>query len=232
MGIFKRIKDIVTANINDMLDKIEDPEHAIDQMIKEMEESILELRKQTAAAIASSKINSRKLEDSKVEREKWQRNAELAVEEGEDDLARKALIKKRELTTLIEQQTANLADEEAIIEKMKSDLHKVEEKVQEARRKREVLLMKKRAVDSKKKMLESSEKAQAAFDGSASSIINGFDSFSKYEEKIEKELAEMEAREELNSGNKNVSLEQEFAHLQKNDDIDDELAKLKKKSKK
>ena len=85
MGIFKRIKDIVTANINDMLDKIEDPEHAIDQMIKEMEESILELRKQTAAAIASSKINSRKLEDSKVEREKWQRNAELAVEEGEDD---------------------------------------------------------------------------------------------------------------------------------------------------
>ncbi|MCH2208661.1 MAG: PspA/IM30 family protein [Lentisphaerales bacterium] len=232
MGIFKRIKDIVTANINDMLDKIEDPEHAIDQMNKEMEESILELRKQTAAAIASSKINARKLEDSKAEQDKWQRNAELAVEEGEDDLARKALIKKRELTDLTEQQTANLADEEAIIEKMKSDLHQVEEKVQEARRKREVLLMKKRAADSKKKMLESSEKAQAAFDGSASSIINGFDSFSKYEEKIEKELAEIEAREELNTGNKNVSLEQEFAHLQKNDEIDDELAKLKKKAKK
>ena len=232
MGIFKRLKDIVTANINEMLDKIEDPEHAIDQMIKEMEESILELRKQTAAAIASSKINGRKLEDTKLEEAKWQKNAELAIVEGEDELARKALMKKREFADLIEQQTKQLADEENIIEKMKSDLHQVEDKVQEARRKREVLLMKKRAADSKKKMIESSEKAQAAFDGSASSIINGFDSFSKYEQKIDKELAEMEAREELNSEGKSKSLEQEFAHLQKNDEVDDELAKLKKKLKK
>ena len=233
MGIFKRIKDIITANINEMLDKIEDPEHAIDQMIKEMEESILDLRKQTAAAIASSKINGKKLNDTKQEEAKWQKNAELAVVEGEDELAKKALLKKRELSELIEQQTKQLTDEEAIIEKMKNDLHQVEEKVQEARRKREVLLMKKRAADSKKKMIESSEKAQAAFDGSASSIINGFDSFSKYEEKIDKELAEVEAREEL-SGSKNSSksLEEEFAHLQKDDEIDDELAALKKQLKK
>ncbi|MCM8534583.1 MAG: PspA/IM30 family protein [Lentisphaeraceae bacterium] len=232
MGIFKRLKDMITANLNDMLDKIEEPEHAIDQMIKEMEESILELRKQTASSIASSKINTKKLDETKLEVKKWQKNAELAIVDGQDELAKKALLKKNELEAVVLQHETQLAEEEALIERMKSDLHKVEDKVQEARRKREVLLMKKRAADSKKKMLESSEKAQAAFDGSSSSIINGFDSFSKYEEKIERELAELEAREELKPGKQYTSLEAQFEHLQGNDDVDDELAALKKKLKK
>ncbi|MCM8530988.1 MAG: PspA/IM30 family protein [Lentisphaeraceae bacterium] len=232
MGIFKRLKDMISANINDMLDKIEEPEHAIDQMIKEMEESILELRKQTASSIASSKISSKRLDEIKLEVIKWQKNAELAIVGGQDELAKKALLKKNELEALVLQHETQLAEEESMIERMKSDLHQVEDKVQEARRKREVLLMKKRAADSKKKMLESSEKAQAAFDGSASSIINGFDSFSKYEEKIERELAELEAREELKPSKQNSSLEAQFDHLQGNDDVDDELAALKKKLKK
>jgi phage shock protein A len=232
MGIFKRLKDIITANIGDMLDKIEDPEHAIDQMIKEMEESILDLRKQTAAAIASSKMNAKKLEETLQEKSKWQKNAELAVTEGQDDLARKALAKKHEIDELVSQLNKQQEDEDNIIANMKSDLHLVEEKVQEARRKREILLMKKRATDSKKKMLESKEKAQATFNGSASNIINGFDSFSKYEDKIDRELAEIEARTELNGTDKNVSLEKEFEHLQKDDDVEDELAALKKKIKK
>ena len=232
MGIFKRLKDIITANIGDMLDKIEDPEHAIDQMIKEMEESILDLRKQTAAAIASSKMNAKKLEETLQEKSKWQKNAELAVTEGQDDLARKALAKKHEIDELVSQLNKQQEDEDNIIANMKIDLHLVEEKVQEARRKREILLMKKRATDSKKKMLESKEKAQATFNGSASNIINGFDSFSKYEDKIDRELAEIEARTELNGTDKNVSLEKEFEHLQKDDDVEDELAALKKKIKK
>ncbi|MCM8527688.1 MAG: PspA/IM30 family protein [Lentisphaeraceae bacterium] len=232
MGIFKRIKDMVSANINDLLEKFEDPEHVIDQMIKEMEETIIDVRKQTASSIASSKITSKKLSDTEKDVEKWQKNAELAIMEGSDELAKKALTRRRELEAVLESLKKQLADEEEMIEKMKSDLHLVEEKVQEARRKRESLLMKKRAADAKKKMLESSEKARAAFDGSANSIINGFDSFDKYEEKIERELAEAEAREELNTNRKKTDLDAEFAHLQSDSEVEDELAALKKKLKK
>lgn len=232
MGIFKRIKDMITANINDLLEKFEDPEHVIDQMIKEMEETIIDVRKQTASAIASSKMTSKKISDNEKEVAKWQKNAELAIMEGDDELAKKALTRRREIEAVLESMKKQLADEEEMILKMKSDLHLVEEKVQEARRKRESLLMKKRAADAKKKMIESSEKARAAFDGSASSIINGFDSFAKYEEKIERELAEAEAREELNTDRKKTNLEAEFDHLQKDSEVDDELAELKKKLKK
>ena len=232
MGIFKRIKDMITANINDMLEKFEDPEHVIDQMIKEMEETIIDVRKQTASSIASAKITSRKVGETEKEVEKWQKNAELAIMEGQDELARKALTRRRELEGQLESYKTQLVNEEEMIERMKSDLHLVEEKVQEARRKRESLLMKKRAADAKKKMIESSEKARAAFDGSASSIINGFDSFNKFEEKIERELAEAEAREELNTDRKNTNLESEFAHLNQDSEVEDELEALKKKLKK
>ncbi len=232
MGIFKRIKDMISANINDLLDKFEDPEHVIDQMIKEMEETIIDVRKQTASSIASAKMTSKRISDFEQEVQKWQKNAELAIVEGNDELAKKALSKRREVESLLETHRNQLIDEEAMILKMKSDLHLVEEKVQEARRKRESLLMKKRAADAKKKMIESSEKAQAAFSGSASSIINGFDSFAKYEENIDRQLAEAEAREELNTERRSTDLEAEFSHLIADAEVDDELAALKKKLKK
>jgi phage shock protein A len=229
MGIFKRIKDIISANINDLLDKFEDPENMIDQMIKEMEESILELRKQTASSIAASKMTEKKLGETEKDLAKWMKNAELAVTEGQDDLARKALARKREIASHLEGLKKQLADEESMIGQMKSDLHLVEEKVQEARRKRETLLMKKRAADTKKKMLESRESARSAFDGSASSIINGFDSFDKYESKIERELAEVEARADLDNDLKEADLENQFSHLQVDTDVEDELAAMKAK---
>lgn len=232
MGIFKRLKDIISANINDLLDKFEDPEHMIDQMIKEMEESILELRKQTATSIAAAKMTEKKVEAAAKDEAKWMKNAELAVSEGQDELARKALSRKKEVSDHHEVLKTQHADEVTMIDKMRSDLHLVEEKVQEARRKRETLLMKKRAAETKQKMLESSEKARSAFDGSASSIINGFDSFAKYEDKIERELAEVEARAELNDEKNDTNLDQEFAHLQSDSDVEDELAALKSKIKK
>ena len=82
MGIFKRLKDIIGANINDLLEKFEDPENVIDEMIKEMEESIIDIRKQTASAIASSKMTERKISTTAKEEIKWQSNAELAITEG------------------------------------------------------------------------------------------------------------------------------------------------------
>ena len=232
MSIFKRIKDIISANINALLDKFEDPENIIDQMIREMEDSIIEVRKQTASAIAAAKMSERQIAKTEKEVEKWQTNAEMAIESAEDELARKALQRKREVAEQLNLMNNQLKDEQGMIIKMKSDLHLIEEKVQEARRKRETLLMKKRAADAKKKMLASTEKAHSTFNGSANSIINGFDTFTKYEQQIEKELAEAEAHEELNGDIKAADLEQEFAHLQKNNDVEDELAELKKALKK
>ncbi len=95
MGIFTRFRDIVSANINAMLDRAEDPEKLIRLMIREMEDTLVDLKASCAGVIASRKKVERNLEDLKSRVSYWGRNAELAVSKGRDDLAREALLEKR-----------------------------------------------------------------------------------------------------------------------------------------
>src|SRR5512139_196208 len=107
MGFFKRISDIVSANLNELTEQFEDPEKMLKQAIREMEEAIAEVTGQTAKAMANEKTMSRELERNRAQSAQWQDRAMKAVEAGDDALARKALARKNECEKLV----AALADQ-------------------------------------------------------------------------------------------------------------------------
>ena len=95
MGIFTRFRDIISSNINAMLDRAEDPEKLIKLMIREMEDTLVEIKASCAGVMAERKKAQRQLEDIEAREKYWEDKAGLAVNKGRDDLAREALIEKR-----------------------------------------------------------------------------------------------------------------------------------------
>jgi phage shock protein A len=229
MAIFKRIRDIIAASVNDLLAKAEDPEAAAAQMIREMEESIVALRKEAASAIASHKMLERRLEKATGEVDSWRENAELAVRESKDDLARKALARKKDAEALAGQIESQLAESSRLVGRLKGELARVEDKVQEARAKRETLVTKKRLAECRRDLVRSVEGARRLpGTGGFGDIIDGFD---KLEEKIEREAAELEAARELDEELGGRTTAGEFDEMKRKKDLDEELAALKKRVK-
>lgn len=228
MGIFSRISNIISANINDMLDRAENPEAMIRQVIKDMETSAVELESSAASAIASAKMAMNKLENSNKERDLWQRNAEKAIKDGHDDLARKALMKKQAIEQNIEVYEKQANEANKLANRMKEEYQLVKEKLAEARNKSDHLIAKQKAAESRAKMNESSEKFTStleAVNSAYSSISESESVFSRMEDKIEKQLSEVEAREEM----REESIEKEFRDMERTSKVDDELEKLKSK---
>jgi phage shock protein A len=133
MGMLKRIKQIVSANINHLIEKAEDPERMLKQLIREMDENIINLRMKVAKGIAAEKRLARRTEETKAAVQTWQNNSEAAVAEGDDDLARKAIARRlyqeSTLAELQEQHKKALA----VSQTMKEHLRLLENKIQERR---------------------------------------------------------------------------------------------------
>jgi phage shock protein A len=231
MGLFDRISGLFSASINDLLDKAEDPEKMANQLIRNMEDSIKELEEGTASALASSKMTFSKLNKAQKERDEWTASATNAMEQGNEELARKALMRKKNIEKNIEVYESQAADANKLANRMKEEYHSVKEKLDEARSKRDLLITKKKAADSRQKMNETASKFDQHLDGANkaySSVSSSGDMFNRLEEKIDRQMIEVEAREELREDN----IEKELHDLKKNSEIDDELAALKAKIKK
>ena len=222
MSLFKRIQKIISANINELLDGVEDPETTIRQMIRDMERGISEMRKHTASVIGSQKMAEKKLRKTLEEERHWLGNAEAAVRAGKDDLAMKALQKKKSAEEKISTLHQQIEDETALVGQLKKELAHLEDKIQEVRIKRDTLFAKKRAVATQQKLVKSSE----ILSGSAGKIINGFD---RFENETEKMSAEVEAEEELEKLLKSEKIEETFSKMKMEKDLEDELEALKKK---
>ena len=231
MNIFKRIGNIISSKIDDLIAGYEDPETALDALIQDMEKGIAELRTNAASCISQKKITEKKLSTSEAEVTKWQSNAIAAIEKGDEELARKALERKKTHQEEQEALTLQLAEESALVEKIKTQLHQVEDKIQEARKKRDTLIIKKRAADARKKMAETSQALDTGVGSTTDSVLNGFAEFNKYEEKIERDVAMSEAMMELNKVTVD-DLESQFKELQADDEISAELEALKAQVKK
>lgn len=215
MGIFSRFADIVNSNISALLDKAEDPEKMIRLIIQEMEDTLVEVRTNSAKAIADKKELSRKVEAMESQILDWQQKATLAITKGREDLARSALIEKQKLEDVIKGLHTELTLVEETIEKLTGEIGKLETKIAETRAKQQSLAIRNQTATNRRdvqKHLHSSRTHEAMA------------KFEQYSRKID----ELEAEADVYSKTGNAkSLDQEFAELQAQDEIEQELAKLK-----
>ena len=216
MGIFTRFKDIVSSNINAMLDKAEDPEKLIKLMIQEMEDTLVELKASCAGSMASKKRVARSLDTIRSQVEEWEKRAELAVEKGRDDLAREALAEKRRFGEELDHMEKEVGNLDAVITQYQSDIEQLETKLGKARQKRHALIQ--RASQAQKRY-----KAQTAI-----RKVDSSDAFSRFEA-FENRIERMEADADLVNTKAKTTLEDEFVKLEGDEELEDELSEMKKK---
>jgi phage shock protein A len=214
MGVFTRFRDIVSANINAMLDKAEDPEKMIKLMISEMEDTLIELKSSCAGVIAERKKVERKLEEMREKADLWRDRAALAVTKGRDNLAREALIEKRRFARLVETLENEVKEYETLIEKYYQDLAELENKLTAAKEKKRVLVERHKSAVSSKRAQEEIRRSTGA------EAIARFD-------KLENRIERMEAEANLVNTGKKPTVEEELDTLAGDTEIENELAKIK-----
>ncbi|MFC4403668.1 PspA/IM30 family protein [Gracilibacillus xinjiangensis] len=214
---FKRVKTVVSSELNSMLDKAEDPVKMLDQFMRDMESDIREAETSVAKQIANEKMLKRKADDAKALVEKRQAQAEKAIEAGNEDLARRALEDKNS-----QEQQANMLKESW--EKAKRDADQLRDKLDEMKKEYQEMQLKKDTLKARAESAKTRTKMNRAM-----SNIGTDDSkrgFERMEEKVLRFEAEAETSDDLSSSSK--SLDDEFEELDKSG-VDDELAALKKK---
>src|SRR6202047_530508 len=140
MGLLERVGTLIRANLNDMIDRAEDPEKMIKQVILDMENQYMQVKTQVAVSIADQHMLEKKLKENEVAGNDWMRKAELAVDKGEDDLARAALDRYQTSLRLTQSYREQVDDQKAQVENLKGALQKLEQKLEEAKSKRDLLL--------------------------------------------------------------------------------------------
>ncbi|MCP3030571.1 PspA/IM30 family protein [Halobacillus sp. A1] len=215
---FNRVKTVVGAELNSMLDKAEDPVKMLEQFMRDMENDIRDAETAVAKQIANEKMLKRKYDDAQALADKRMKQAEKAMEAGNEDLARRALEDKNS-----QQQQADQF--KTSYERAEQDSANLRKKLDEMKKEYQEMKLKK---DSLKARAESAQ-TRTKMNRTMSSIGSdesrqGFD---RMEERVMQYEAEAETSEDLSQSNR--SLDDEFEEIDKNDSVDDELAELKKK---
>ncbi|MDF5716733.1 MAG: PspA/IM30 family protein [Rhizonema sp. NSF051] len=214
MGIFDRVRRVVSSNLNDLVNKAEDPEKMLEQAILEMQEDLVQLRQGVAQAIAAQKRTEKQYNDAYNETNKWQRNAQLALQKGDENLARQALERKKTFTESGTELKASLDQQTVQVDGLKRSLIQLESKISEAKTKKEML-----------KARITAAKAQEQLQG----MVRGMNSSSAMAafERMEEKVMMQEARAQSSAELAGTDLESQFAALEAGSDVDDELAALK-----
>jgi phage shock protein A len=218
-NIFKRINDIISANINDLIDRVEDPERMIKQIIREMEESINRAKEGVIDAIASEKRLQKDLEHHRRQSAEWLHKAEEALNAGQDDLARMALTRKKEHDNILKALEPSWESAKTTSAHLKAQLHALEAKLEEARRKRSSLVARQRAAEARQYMDSTLSHFQ---DG-----LNAHANFARMEDRVTEIEARAEATAEVTSSASQV--EKDLLDMEVKREVENELAALKKK---
>jgi len=214
MGIFTRFRDIVSANINAMLDHAEDPEKMIKLMIREMEDTLIELKSACAASIAGRKTLDRRLASFEERERLWEARAALAVERGRDNLAREALVEKRRYSEGLDALREEVTEHGQVIEQYQNDIAELEKKLHHAKEKKRILAERHRQAVGRKRAQTDIRRADS---------VEAMSRFEALENRIER----MEAEAELVNPRRTSSFDDDFAGLTHDEDIERELARLK-----
>jgi phage shock protein A len=215
MGIFKRIADVFKSNVNDLIDKAEDPEKMLEQITREMEVNFREAKVQVAKAIADEKKLASQLEQNKLQAADWEKKAVAAVQQGRDDLAKEALKRKNSFAELAAGFEKQWQDQKNVSESLKTSLRTLESKIDEAKRKRNLLI-------ARSKRAEAQQTIHSAM--SKMTDNGAFATFARMEDKV----SEIEARTSATIELETDTMEDQFKQLEAGSGVDDELAALKK----
>lgn len=216
MSIVSRIRDLLSANINSMLENAEDPEKMANEYIRQLEQQLYEAKTNVASAMAdATRLNNQQARYD-AETESWARKAEAALRANNEELARGALARKVQAAKLAEQYTQQSDAQDSQVEQLQNALVQLEARISETRAKRELIIAKKNRVAT-----------QEAIRRTVSGIgkINALEKLEDLEERVDHDLARSEALDKLEQG----TLESRFSDLEKDTDVDAELAELKRR---
>lgn len=220
MGIFTKLSTLLRSNINDMIARAEDPEKMLNQVIIDMREQLARAKQEVAVAIADERRLKQQVEDEYRQSQEWEKRAMLAVKQGRDDLARQALQRQQEHGERAQSLHDTWQKQLQETEKLRDALRQLNTKIEEARRKKNLLIAKQKRAQAQRRIHETM---------SGLSDRSAFEAFDRMAERIEENerraLAAAEVTEDL-SGD---PLEREFAALDKGGDAEYRLLELKQK---
>ena len=221
MSIFTKLSTVIKSNINDLISRSENPEKMLNQIILDMRDQLAKAKREVAAAIADERKLRASLDAEAKEMRQWEHRAVLAVKEGRDDLAKQALVRQQEhkerASTFDETWRAQAAE----TEKLKGSLRQLNDKIEEAKRKRNLLVAKQRRAQAQRRIHETM---------SGLSNTSAFDAFERMADKIDEQERESLAHQEVNEALGPGTLEDDFKALESGGDggdVEDRLLSLK-----
>ncbi len=223
MGIWDNLKRVFKSNINAAISKAEDPQRILEQTIIDMNEQLIENKKAVATAIADEKRLERQYQDNAAQAKDWEGKAILAVKSNRDDLAKEALLRQKEYEDLASQFKQQFEAQHQAVEKLKDSLRQLQQKIDEAARKKNILIARAKRAEAQKKISETM---------SNMSNNSAFEAFDRMAVKVDQMEAEASAAAELEDLSGTSDLDKQFKELEKGDTradllLEDLKAKMK-----
>ena len=220
MGIFARIARLIKSNINDMISRSEDPEKMLNQIVVDMNTQLIEAKKQVASSIADEKRLAKQVEQEAANAAEWERRAMMAVRAGDDNLAKEALARKKEHQSLADAYKDQWAKQKQAVDQLKLALRALNSKIEEAKRKKNLLIARKKRAEAQKAIQETMSGLRNA---------SAFEAFDRMSGRIDQMEAEAEAGAELSEEYSGDVLAHRFNQLEMTRGADDDLLALKRK---
>lgn len=214
MGLIDRILRVFRANLNAVVGQAEDPEKILEQTVMDMQEDLVQLRQAVAQAIATQKRTERQANQAQTTAEEWHRRAQIALQQGNEPLAREALTKRKSYQETATAMQTQIEQQSTVVNRLRKDMQTLEGKIGEARTKKDMYIARARSAQASARLNEMLSGVNT------SSSLNAFE---RMEEKVLQLEAQSEAISELGSDD----LQKRFASLEASNDIDAELATMK-----
>ncbi|MFQ5702693.1 MAG: PspA/IM30 family protein [Gemmatimonadales bacterium] len=220
MGIFQRISTLLRSNINDLISRAENPEKVLNQAIDDMRSQLSKAKQEVAGAIADEKKLQAQVEKEKAQAQEWEQRAMLAVQEGRDDLAKQALMRHGEHLQNAQSLHETWVRQKTETEQLKNSLRQLNDKIEEAKRKRNILIARQKRAEAQGRIQETM---------SSMSEKSAFENFERMTAKIEESERKALAAAELSEDLSGDLLERQFDALEYQGSADQQLLELKRK---
>ena len=214
MGLFDRLWRVIRANINSLVGAAEDPEKILEQAVMDMQEDLVQLRQAVAGAIAAQKRTERQCSQAESTAAEWHQRAQLALQKGEENLAREALTRKKSYQETATAMKASLGQQNAVVTQLKENMRALESKISEAKSKKDMYIARARSAKASERLQEMMGNLNT---GSALSAF----------ERMEEKVMQLESRSEAIAELGTNDLEKKFLSLEGAEDVDSELAAMK-----